>query len=62
MDDHSFSTGLLLGALAMLTVSVIVTQTGSESGGQREGCIHRAQSVDCVQVWVPLGEDKTNDQ
>jgi hypothetical protein len=61
MDEHSFFTGLLLGALVILIISVIVTQNGSESGGQREGCIHRAQSVDCVQVWIPLGEDKNND-
>lgn len=62
MDEHSFFTGLLLGALAMLIVSIIVTQTSNKSGYQRENCIHRAQSVDCVQVWIPVGEDKTNDQ
>jgi len=54
----NFITGAAIGAFAIMLFSHLPIPGGSAEQRERRDCIFSAKSVDCVQVWVPVGEAK----
>jgi len=54
----NFITGAAIAAFVVMMLINIPPVGGSVESRQRNDCIYLAKSVDCVHVWVPVGEAK----